>query len=151
MEKREILERSDMFRDLISEHVDALEKICACETYESGVFVCRQNTYSEKLYVIEEGLVAIILEPGPLSQRQLQAVSNFQTFGWEALIPPHLRTDSAKTIEKTTLLSFKGQELIDLFKKDPQMGCIVYQNVARVVASRLQSAFMQLLGVCSQD
>ena len=151
MDKREVLKRSDLFRDLGDEHIDALEKICTSETYEPGAFICRQNTFSEKLYVIEDGLVAIILEPGPLSQRQLQAVSNFQTFGWEAVIPPHLRTDSAKAIEKTKVLVFNGQDLIDLFKEDCPTGCIVYQNVARVVASRLQSAFMQLLGVCSQD
>jgi len=151
LDKREILKRSDLFRELNDEQLDSLEKMCTCEVYEAGAFICRQNTFSDKLYVIEEGLVAIILEPGPLSQRQLQAVSNFETFGWEAVIPPHLRTDSAKAIEKTQVLALNGQDLIDLFKTDYPTGCIVYQGVARVVASRLQSAFMQLLGVCSQD
>lgn len=151
MDKREVLKRSDLFRELSDEQLDALEKICTCEVYEPGTFICRQNTFSDKLYVIEDGLVAIILEPGPLSQRQLQAVSNFETFGWETVIPPHLRTDSAKAIEKTQVLALNGQDLFNLFKTDCPIGCIVYQGVARVVASRLQSAFMQLLGVCSQD
>ena len=151
MDKREVLKRSDLFRELSDEQLDALEKICTCEVYEPGTFICRQNTFSDKLYVIEDGLIAIILEPGPLSQRQLQAVSNFETFGWETVIPPHLRTDSAKAIEKTQVLALNGQDLFNLFKTDCPIGCIVYQGVARVVASRLQSAFMQLLGVCSQD
>ena len=151
MDKREVLKRSDLFRELNDEQLDSLEKICTCEVYEQGAFICRQNTFSDKLYVIEEGLVAIILEPGPLSQRQLQAVSNFETFGWETVIPPHLRTDSAKAIEQTRVLALNGQDLIDLFKTDCPTGCVVYQGVARVVASRLQSAFMQLLGVCSQE
>lgn len=73
------------------------------------------------------------------------------TLRCEVVIPPHLRTDSAKAIEKTQVLAFNGQGLIDLPKTDFQTGCIIYQGVARVVASRLQSAFMQLLGVCSQD
>ena len=151
MDKREVLKRLDLFRELHDEQLDALEKICTSEVYEPGTFICRQNRASEKLYVIEDGLVAIIVETGPLCQRQLQAVSNFEAFGWEAVIPPHLQTSSAKAIEKTRVLAFKGQDLIDLFDTDFRTGCIIYQGVARVVASRLQSAFMQLLGVCSQD
>ena len=151
MDKREVLKKLDLFRELHDEQLDALEKICTCEVYEPGAFICRQNSTSDNLYVIEDGLVAIIVEPGPLSQRQLQTVANFEAFGWESVIPPHLQTCSAKAIEKTRVLAFKGQDLIDLFDTDFRVGCIIYQGLARVVASRLRSAFMQLLGVSSQD
>lgn len=73
------------------------------------------------------------------------------TLRWEAVIPPHLHTDSVKAIGKTQVLAFNGQGLIDLPKTGFRTACIIYQGMARVVASRLQSAFMQLLGVCSQD
>lgn len=151
MDKLEILRRSDLFRELNDEQLSLVEKMCTAEVYEPGTIIHRANTIIERLYVIEEGLVAIILEPGPLSHRQLQAVCNFETFGWEAAIPPHLSTATAKAIERTKALAFNGQDLVDLFSTNPTAGCVVYQGVARVVADRLHAAYMQCLGVTAQD
>ena len=151
MDKLEVLKRSDLFRELNNEQLSLVEKMCTAEVYEPGTIIHRANTIVDRLYVIEEGLVAIIVEPGPLSQRQLQAASNFETFGWEAALPPHLATATAKTLERTKVLTFKRQDLADFFCNKPEVGCVVCQGIARVVAHRLQAAYMQLLGVTSQD
>jgi len=151
MDKLEVLKRSDLFRELSDEQLSLVEKMCTAEVYEPGTIIHRANTIIEKLYVVEEGLVGIILEPGPLSQRQLQAATNFETFGWSAIIPPHISTATVKTLEKTKVLAFKGQELIDLCSDNPDMGRVLYQGLARVVADRLHAAYMQCLGVTAQD
>jgi len=151
MDKLEVLKRSDLFRELNDEQLGLVAKLCAAEVYEPGTIIHRQNTITDKIYVIEEGLVGIILEPGPLSHRQLQAATNFETFGWEAVIPPHMSTATAKAIERTKVLAFKRQELFDLCCKNPEMGRVLYQGIARVVAHRLQAAYMQCLGVTAQD
>ena len=151
MDKLEVLKRSDVFRELNDEQLGLVEKICTSEVYEPGAIIHRANTTIDRLYVVEEGLVAIIVEPGPLSQRQLQAACNFETFGWEAAIPPHLATATARAPEKTKVLVFKGQDLLNLCKTNCYVGCIFYRGIARVVAHRLQAAYMQLLGVTSQD
>jgi CRP/FNR family cyclic AMP-dependent transcriptional regulator len=150
MNKLEVLKRSDVFRELNDEQLGLVGKICDCEVHEPGAIIHRANTTIDRLYVIEEGLVAIIVEPGPLSQRQLQAACDFETFGWEAAIPPHLATATARALEKTKVLAFKGQELADLCSTNCKVGCIFYRGIARVVAHRLQAAYMQLLGVTSQ-
>jgi len=150
MDKLELLKRSDVFRELNDEQLGLVEKICTYEVYEPGAIIHRANTTIDRLYVIEEGLVAIIVEPGPLSQRQLQAACNFETFGWEAAIPPHLATATAKALEKTRVLFFNKQALAEFFCDNPEVGCIVCQGLARVVAHRLKAAYMQLLGITSQ-
>lgn len=151
MDKLEVLRKSDLFRELNDEQLSFVAEMCACEVFEPGTIICKQNTILNRLWIIEEGLVGIILEPGPLSQRQLQAVSNFETFGWEAVIPPHMNTTTAKAIERTKVLAFNGQDLADLCSTNCRLGCILYRGIARVIAYRLKSAFMQLLGVTSQD
>lgn len=151
MDKLEVLKKSDLFRELNDEQLGLVEKICACEVYEPGTIICKQNTILDKLWVIEDGLVGIILEPGPLSHRQIQAACNFETFGWEAAIPPHMNTTTAKAIERTKVLVFNRQDLADLCSTNYRLGCILYRGIARVIAYRLKSAFMQLLGVTSQD
>jgi len=73
MDKLEVLKRSDLFRELNDEQLGLMAEMCTCEVYEPGTIICKQNQMLDKLYIIEEGLVGIILEPGPLSQRQLKA------------------------------------------------------------------------------
>lgn len=151
MNKLEVLKRSDLFRELNDEQLGLVEKMCTCEVYEPGAVICKQNILYDKLYVIEESLVGVILEPGPLSQRQLQAVCNFETFGWPAVIPPHHCMGTVKAIERTKVLAFKGQDLTDLCLANPRVGCLAHRGIARVIADRLHTAFIQLLGITSQD
>lgn len=140
-----------MFHELNDEQLGLVTGMCTFEVYEPGAIFHRQNQILDKLYIIEDGLVAIIVEPGPLSQRQLQAACNFETFGWSALIPPHQSTATVKAIERTRVLAFNRQDVINLCCVNPEVGCVLYRAIARVIADRLKSAFMQLLGVTSQD
>lgn len=151
MDKLEVLRRSDLFRELNDEQLKVVAEMCIPKVFEPGAVIHRQNTILDEIYVIEGGLVALISELGPLSQQQLTAATNFETFGWPAVVPPHMATITAKAIEKTKVLTLKGQDILKLCETNCRVGCIVYQGVARVVADRLRAAFMQCLGVTAQD
>ncbi len=151
MEKLEVLKRSDLFRELDDKQLAVVVEMSVTEVYEPGTVIHRQNTMLSKLYVIEEGLVGIILEPGQLSSRQIQAACNFETFGWEAVIAPYLATATAQALEKTKTLAFKGSDLLELCDTQPKLGCPICRAVTRVVAERLYAAYMQCLGVTAQD
>ncbi|MFP4640733.1 MAG: cyclic nucleotide-binding domain-containing protein [Dehalococcoidia bacterium] len=151
MEKIELLKRSELFRDLDDDQLAVIQDLCTSEVFEPGDLICKQSRIEDRVYVIEEGLVGIILEVGPMAQRQVQAVSNFETFGWSAIIEPHTCTASVKAIETTKVLAFEGQKLDDLFAERPEIGFKVAKAVARVVATRLRQSYVQLLGVTAQD
>lgn len=151
MDKIEVLKRSDLLRDMTDEQLGVLEEMCTPEMFEPGTIISRQGRIEEKVYIIEEGLVGIILEVGPLAQRQVQAVCDFETFGWSGMIQPHTSTATVKAIEKTKVLGFDGQQLCDLCLTKPEIGCKLCRAMARVVATRLRQAYTQLLGVTSQD
>jgi len=151
MDKLEVLKRSDLFRELSDEQLSVVEKICTAEVYEPGTIIHKQNSIVDKLCIIEEGLVGIILEVGPLSQRQLQAATDFETFGWSAVVPPYQATATAKALERTKVLAFNGHDIVNLCEINCKVGCVVYREIARVVADRLQASFLQCLGVTYQD
>ena len=151
MDKIEVLKRSDLLRDMTDEQLGVLKEMCTPETFEPGAIISKQGRIEEKVYIIEEGLVGIILEVGPLAQRQVQAVCDFETFGWSGMIQPHTSTATVKAIEKTKVLAFDGQQLCDLCLTKPEIGCKLGRAMARVVATRLRQAYTQLLGVTSQD
>lgn len=151
MDKLEVLKRSDLFRELNDEQLKVVAEMCIPEVFEPGAVIHRQNTILNEIRVIEEGLVALVLELGPLSQRQLTAATHFETFGWSAVVPPHMATTTAKAIERTKVFTFKGEDILKLCETNCRVGCIVYQGVARVVAERLHAAFIQCLGITAQD
>ncbi len=150
MTKIEVLRKCDVFKTLNDEELREIEKICEVEEFEAGAIICKQGNKEENLYVIEHGAVGIILEVGPLAQRQVQAVTDDEVFGWSAMLEPFICTATVKALKNTRVLTLNGQELSALCTTKPSIGWKVSKGIARVVASRLRQAYTQLLGVTSQ-
>ena len=151
MDKLEVIRRSDVFHYLDENDLKIVEKMCTSEVFEPGEIIFRQDKDADKIYVIEEGLVSILLEMGPTDKRQIQAASNFECFGWSATIPPFRRTCMARAVEKTTALAFDGKELRNLVNTDPKLCSEIAGGVAYVISQRLKGAFSQLMGCTYQD
>jgi len=151
MDKIEVLKRSDLFRELDDEHLAMVAEIGTQQVFDAGTIIYKQGSIAEQIHVIEEGLVGIILEVGPLAQRQVQAAANFESFGWSAMIPPYTRTATVKAIEQTKVIVFNGRELAAFCTTHSEVGFTIMQAVARVIAERLRQAYIQLLGVTDED
>jgi CRP-like cAMP-binding protein len=151
MNKIEVLRRSDLFRELDDEHLALVAKISTHHLFDAGTIIYRQGAVADQIHVIEEGLVGIILEVGPLAQRQVQAAANFESFGWSAMIPPYTRTATVKALEQTKVMVFNGRELTAFCTTHGEVGFKIMQAVARVISKRLRQAYIQLLGVTDED
>lgn len=151
MNKIEVLKRSDLFRELDDEQLALVAKMGTHQVLDAGTIIYKQGSTAELIHVIEEGLVGIILEVGPLAQRQVQAAANFESFGWSAMIPPYTRTATVKALEKTKVIVFNGRELTTFCTTHGEVGFKITQAVARVIAERLRQAYIQLLGVTDED
>ncbi len=151
MTKLEVLKRCPFVRELDDAQLSEIAKLGKFEEYKPGENVCRQGRSQEKIYVIEEGLVGLYLELGPVTQRQIQTASNFEVVGWSAMLPPFRCTAMVRAIESTRVLAFDGKELIDLCNTRPDIGNKVHRGLASAIAVRLHNAFTQLMGVCVQD
>ena len=151
MDKLEVLRRSDVFHYLDDDDLKAVEKMCTSEVFEPGTIICKQDREQDKLYVIEEGLVSILLELGQFDQRQIQPASDFECIGWSASIPPYRCTCTAKALERTKVLAVDGKELRNLIYTNPKLCAEIAGGVAYVISQRLRAAFTQLMGVTYQD
>ncbi|MFC2013160.1 cyclic nucleotide-binding domain-containing protein [Chloroflexota bacterium] len=151
MDKAEILRKCSLATELNDEEVNRLAGMCTEETFEVGESLGKQGRPLEKLYVIVDGLVGVYLELGPMYKRQMQSASNCEVVCWEAMIPPYRSTSTGTAIEKTKVLAFDGQELLNLCSLNTGVGCKLGRGLASVVALRLQAAYTQLIGVTAQD
>jgi len=151
MAKFDVLKRCSMVRDLSDEQLKIIAKLAKEETYEVGELLIKQGRTVEKLFLIEDGLVGIYLELGPITHRLLQTASEFEVVGWTSMLPPYRARATAKAIETTKALAFSAKGLIALCEKNPEIGNQIYRGLATLIALRLGSAFIQLMGVTSQD
>ncbi len=108
MEAIEVLRKSDIFHYLEEGELKLVEKMCTPQVFEAGTIICKQNKEENNVYVIEDGLVSIILELGPTDKRQIQTAANFECFGWSATIPPFRCTATAKPWREQRCLPSKG-------------------------------------------
>lgn len=150
MTKIEVFKRCPFVRELNDEQLKFLANMCFSEVFEVGESLVKQGRTQEEIYLIEDGLVGIYLELGPMTQRQLQSASNFEVIGWSAMIPPYRAHNTVKAIETTKVLTFKGKELVKLCDTHSEIACKIHRGLATVIAERLEHAFTQLLGVTSE-
>jgi len=151
MEPIEVMRKSDLFRYLDEDELKTVEKMCTQQVFEAGTIICKQDIEEENVYVIEEGLVSILLELGPTDKRQIQTAVNFECFGWSATIPPFRCTATAKALERTKALAFNGLELRNLIYTNPKLCAEIAGGVAYVISQRLRASFTQLMGIAYQD
>jgi CRP-like cAMP-binding protein len=151
VDKLDALKKSELFSNLNEEELRIVETIAEPQHVIPGQIVCKQGKQEEKIYIVEDGAVAIVLEVGAMAHRQVQAACTNESFGWSALVEPYISTASVKAIEKTKLLAFEAEILREICNKYPDIGCKIYQSVARVVAKRLRQAYIQLLGVTEEE
>jgi len=151
MDKIEVLKRCPIFRELDEEQLKIVSETATTEVYEVGESLGRQGRTQEKAFIVEDGLVGIYLELGPMMHRQIQAASNFELVCWSAMLPPYHMYSTVKAIETTKVLAFNGRELDQLCQTQPLIGCKMHRGVAQTVANRLHSAYTQLMGVTAQE
>jgi len=151
MAKFDVLKRCSMVRHLSDEQLKAIAKLAEEEAYEVGELLVKQGRTAEKLFLIKDGLVGIYLELGPITHRMLQTASEFEVVGWTSMLPPYRARATAKAIETTRALAFRAKDLIALCEKNPEIGTEIYRGLATLIAMRLNNAFIQLMGVTSQD
>lgn len=151
MSKLEVLKRCPFVRELSDEQLKVMAELCTSQVFQTGESLCKQGRTQENIYLIEDGLVGIYLELGPMSHRQIQSASNFEVVGWSAMLPPYRGRSTVTAMETTKVLAFNGKQLTDLCETNPKIGCKVHRGLASVIAIRLHHAFTQLMGITGQD
>jgi CRP-like cAMP-binding protein len=151
MQKIDVLKRCPILREMDEEQLKTIADIAASEVYEVGDSLGRQGRSQEKVFIIEDGLLGIYLELGPMTHRQIQAASNYELVCWSGMLPPQRMYSTVRAIETTKVLAFKGKELSQLCQSHPGIGCKLHRGVAQTIAKRLNSAYTQLMGVTAQE
>jgi CRP-like cAMP-binding protein len=143
----ETLTTVDMLEELTDEQKQQFLALGETEFHEPGAVIFGQGDEAQKLYIVEEGRVAIEAEVDGQKRVPICTVSKGEIFGWSALVPPYRLTASAISLEKTKVLAIEGAKVRQLCSTNPVLGCAIMRSTSRLIASRLRNLRLELISI----
>ncbi len=141
----EELKKIALFQNLDSNEMAEILKLSERQEYAKGDVVFRQEDEAKKLFIVEKGLVAMVIQLKPGTERMIATESRGGAFGWAALLPPQHHTASATCQEPSRLLVLDGAKVRDLCYQNPRLGVKVMEGLARFIANRIYSTNLRML------
>jgi len=140
MISRSHLARNWFFKGFLGIQIDALLALGKEILYPAGGIVVAEGEPAESFHILVQGVVSIKMrteEHGELVLSTLKETGAI--FGWSALVEEGHSTATAECLKETQVLSFKKQDLEDLFAKDPALGYRFMKRLAGLISGRLET------------
>lgn len=138
---------ADIMNGLNEKQIQKVRSLGHVESYDNNAVICTEGEEARKLYLVEEGEVAVQSELGRGVHIPITVVSAGQAFGWSTLVPPYKLMATVTASSKTKILSIERESLLKLMKTDPILGSTLMQNITSTVASRLRNLELELVGL----
>ncbi len=145
------LKQSDIFYQFTQTQLELVANLCQEKSYSSGDTVFEENSTSKELYVIIQGEVDIIVDPGLVKnsgENQKTVIATLrrgQSFGEVALVDEGLRSATAKArMKETKLMVIPRDKLIMLCETYPQLGYRLMYNLAADLAMKIRNTDLRV-------
>lgn len=144
----DLLKQADIFFQVPVDYLDKVAAICQEFSYQAGEIVFSEGSDSVDLYVIIQGEVDILVDPGlvgrqpedPAQPVSIATLRRGQSFGEIALIDLGVRSATTRAaVDNTLLLAIPRDGLIKLCDRYPEMGYRLLRNLATDLATKLRS------------
>ena len=145
------LKQSDIFYQFTQTQLELVANLCTEKTFHAGEIVFAENNGSKELYIIIQGEVNILVDPGIVGtegkseKTVIATLRRGQSFGEIALVDEGLRSASAEAQTKDTrLLVIPRDKLIMLCETYPQLGYRLMYNLAADLAMKIRNADLRI-------
>jgi CRP-like cAMP-binding protein len=140
----------DILRGLSKQQRQHLRGLGRIEHFEPNIDICTEGAEACKLYLVEEGRVAVESQVARGMRFPISIVYPGQAFGWSALVLPNVYTATVMALSRTRVIAIEQKAMLAMMQADPMLGFTIMQNVASIVGSRLRTLEMQLVGLLQQ-
>ena len=129
-----------LFADLSDRDVEKIAQITHVRTFEPGETVFYQGESGAGMYIIESGLVSIVLNLPNEDPLKLTDLEEGDFFGELALLDESARSADAIAQTPCTLIGFFRPDLLNLLERTPRLGAHLLLELSRIVCTRLRSS-----------
>ena len=147
-----ILKQSDIFYQFTQTQLELVANLCQERGYNLGESIFEENSTSKELYIIAQGEVDILVNPGLMGATPVTVdkvivatLRRGQSFGEVALVDEGLRSASARAAQKDTrLVVIPRDKLIMLCDTYPQLGYRLMYNLAADLAMKIRNTDLRI-------
>ena len=143
----ELLRQYAHFAHLSPEALGKLASIADEQAVAAGQTIFAESDPAEYLYLIVRGEVSLACELGSGELRVVDTLVDGELVGWAAFVEPYRCHTLATAVKDTHLIRFHAARLRGFFDADHALGHQLLTQVAQMLASRLNSARVQLAAV----
>ncbi|MGD0877444.1 MAG: cyclic nucleotide-binding domain-containing protein [Anaerolineales bacterium] len=129
--------------------IQLLEPFFAPQTWVAGTVIFEQDDYAEYLYLVVNGEVTIRYKPHDGPVMTVTRVQPGGIFGWSAAMNNPAYTSGAICSLDSEVLRIRGKDLRMLCDKNPELGKIILNRLAGVIAERKHSQLGQASSILS--
>jgi CRP/FNR family cyclic AMP-dependent transcriptional regulator len=135
------------FTGMRTTDVQLLAPYFAPQTWVAGTVIFEQYDYAEYLYLVVSGEVSIHFKPHDGPMMTVTRVQPGGIFGWSAAMNNPAYTSGAVCSLDSEVLRIRGIDLRMLCEKHPELGKIILDRLAGVIAERKQSQQEQVSSI----
>lgn len=117
-----------------------------CDFY-TGSMLFDQGDPADFLYIVSSGEVVVVFKPDDGPPITVAHVQPPGVVGWSAALGSRTYTSGAECSCYTQLLRVRGTDLRKLCERYPDIGVIVLDRLAMVIADRLSKTHAQVVGL----
>ena len=145
------LKQSDIFYQFTQTQLELVANLCTEKSFHAGETIFEENNSSKELYVIAQGEINILVNPGLVGTKGksekvvIATLRRGQSFGEIALVDEGLRSATAEAKSKDTrLLVIPRDKLIMLCDTYPQLGYRLMYNLAADLAMKIRNTDLRI-------
>jgi CRP/FNR family transcriptional regulator, cyclic AMP receptor protein len=143
----EVLRRYSHFEGITEESLKRLAMIAEEKSVPANTTMFRDGDPADHLYIILSGEVNIQYLLGNGELRTVDTLVAGDLLCWSALVEPYKTTAIGMTTKNSQLACLDAKKLRKLCEDDPMLGYRLTNQVAKLLAHRLESARVQLAAV----
>ncbi len=147
MQVTQLLKRVRLFNGLSESQIERVAQLCREQTFNSGDVILKEQTQSDDMYVIHNGLVEIVVtidestSRGPKfsGETTIVKLGKGQVFGEMSLVDQGLRSATVRcAVDGTTLYAIGRGDFMSLCEDDTRIGFVVMKNIAADLSFKLR-------------
>ncbi len=138
-----IVREIELFKGIDIEVMNEIADICVEETYLKDTILFEKDAEAERLYILVEGTVKLIIKNGGTLTYSLTEQGN--VFGWSCMVETGRYTAAGICATDVKAIKIEKEQLDKIFFNHPLVGLKVLRRLAGVFSNRLTSAYRDLL------
>jgi CRP-like cAMP-binding protein len=138
------------FAGLSPAEIELLSSRFQIEERPNGHVFFQQGEHADRLYLVVSGKVGIRYKPFDGDVLPVAEISAGGVFGWSAVLGRRTYTSSAVGLEDIVTLSIRGAVLRRLCETHPEIGVVLLERLAEVIAERLRNTHEHVVEMLRQ-